>query len=268
LDSTDTAADAFIHYLDLTSTLRFFQQYKERTFEALELHTAVRVLDAGCGVGTDVFALADRTGPGTTVCGVDLDEALVAEASARAVAEGLDSIEFRTADVTALPFEDATFDACRADRVTVHVPDAARAVRELARVCRPDGVVFVGDPDYGTLVVDADADFPTRAVLAAYADGFGNPYVARRLPALFRQAGLVDVSVVADTFVVADHAVATQVFELPLIAERARERGVLSAAAAVHWIDHLRERGERGDFFAAITGFGVRGRKPQIGRTA
>ena len=90
--------------------------------------------------------MAERFGPGTTVCGVDLDEALVAEASARARAEGADGVAFRTADVTALPFDNSTFDACRADRVVVHVAGAARAVHELARVCRGGGTVFVSDP--------------------------------------------------------------------------------------------------------------------------
>ncbi|MEQ4305099.1 methyltransferase domain-containing protein [Plantactinospora sp. B6F1] len=261
-----TAADggeAFVHYLDLTSTLRFFQRYKERSYSALDLDAAARVLDAGCGVGTDAFALAERIGPDGVVHGVDVDRHLVDEAVARAAAEGWsERARFHLGDVTDLPFPDGSFTACRADRVLVHVAEAGTAVRELARVCRPGGVVFVSDPDYATVVIDAARPELTDTIVRAYAAGLASPYVAHRLPLLFRQAGLRDVTVSADTFVVSDLAVAQQVLELDLMAERAVRSGAVDRRAADGWLEDLGERASRHEFFAAVTGFGVRGRKP------
>jgi ubiquinone/menaquinone biosynthesis C-methylase UbiE len=41
---------------------------------------------------------------------------------------------FEIADVQALPFEDDSFDACRAARLLEHVPDAELALTEMVRV--------------------------------------------------------------------------------------------------------------------------------------
>ena len=51
-------------------------------------------------------------------------------------------------DVHTLGFPDDTFDVVHAHQVLQHVADPVRALREMARVCRPGGVVAVRDSDY------------------------------------------------------------------------------------------------------------------------
>jgi len=46
-------------------------------------------------------------------------------------------------DVTAIPFPDASFDLVICSHVLEHVPDDRRAIRELARVLRPDGTALI-----------------------------------------------------------------------------------------------------------------------------
>ncbi|HEU0194414.1 MAG TPA: class I SAM-dependent methyltransferase [Gaiellales bacterium] len=89
------------------------------------------VLDAGCGTG-DFAALV--AAPDVTC--VDSSKAAVAETRRR----GLHAVQ---ADVRDLPFADGTFDVVVANWMLYHVPDRARAIRELLRVLTSTGR-FVG----------------------------------------------------------------------------------------------------------------------------
>jgi SAM-dependent methyltransferase len=89
------------------------------------------VLDAGCGTGEFAALIA---APDVTC--IDSSPAAVAAVRAR----GLNAV---LADVQELPFADGTFDVAVANWMLYHVPDRARAIRELARVLTPAGR-FVG----------------------------------------------------------------------------------------------------------------------------
>ncbi|HYN86212.1 MAG TPA: class I SAM-dependent methyltransferase [Pyrinomonadaceae bacterium] len=99
----------------------------------------LRVLEIGCGLGTDGAQFA-RAGAAYT--GVDLTEAAVALARRRFELEGLAG-EFRVADAERLEFADATFDLVYSHGVLHHTPDTARAVREVHRVLKPGGRAVV-----------------------------------------------------------------------------------------------------------------------------
>ena len=98
-----------------------------------------RVLDVGCGDGAYALAAARQ---GAHVVGVDASLPMIEVARARAA--GLD-VEFRQADAAALPFEDGRFDGVLAVTVLCFVPDAAAALREMARVLAPGGRLVLGE---------------------------------------------------------------------------------------------------------------------------
>jgi SAM-dependent methyltransferase len=96
-----------------------------------------RVLNAGAGQGSFSARLAER---GFEVTSVDASAAAVAVLERRAAGP------VAQADVADLPFEDETFDAAVLGEVLEHVPDDAAALREVARVIRPDGVLALSVP--------------------------------------------------------------------------------------------------------------------------
>jgi SAM-dependent methyltransferase len=97
-----------------------------------------RVLDSGTGAGTLALALAPLVGE---VVGVDLVPELI-EAARR---DAPSNATFVEADVSALPFEDFSFDLTCSRRTLHHVSRPELAVAELARLTRPGGRVFVDD---------------------------------------------------------------------------------------------------------------------------
>lgn len=104
-----------------------------------------RVLDAGCGVGGPMAAIA-RAVPGAVIDGVTLSPVQAGMARALLAGAGLsDRARVHVADYHALPFPDGTFDVALYLEVTGYSPDRAALYRETARVLRPGGVVYVKD---------------------------------------------------------------------------------------------------------------------------
>ena len=105
---------------------------------------AREILEVGCGIGVGP-AHAARTYD-CRVVGVDISERMVEWSRRRAREEGVqDRIEFRVADVLALPFEADRFDATLCESVLAFVADKEQAVRELVRVTKPGGYVGLNE---------------------------------------------------------------------------------------------------------------------------
>ena len=254
-------AGSFVVYLDTIGGVESVQAYKRRILGALGLADGMRALDVGCGTGDDVRAMAAIVGAGGAAVGVDVSEALIAEARRRAEADGV-TIELHVGDAQALPFADASFDVVRTERVLQHVNDPARMLAEMARVARAGGRIAAAEPDWETLVVDAGDRALARRILNARCDRVRNGWVGRQLAALFRDAKLADVGVSAETLILTDLALADALFELRGAAREAAAAGVVRDDEAAQFVGGLEAAATAGRFFAAATGFvavGTRG---------
>jgi SAM-dependent methyltransferase len=115
-------------------------------YVAERLAPGVEVLDVGCGPGTITVDIARRVAPGRVV-GVDASPDVIAAARRAAEDAGL-TVELAVGDVYALDHPDDAFDVVHAHQVLQHVADPVGALREMRRVCKPDGVVAVRDGIY------------------------------------------------------------------------------------------------------------------------
>jgi len=126
----------------------------DRLVKALELSGPERVLDVGCGRGLALIAVAKVLTTGKAV-GIDLWSAKdlsgnnVSNALTNAALEGVaDRVEVETADMRALPFANASFDAVISMTAIHNVPDRAgrdKALTEIARVLKPGGRAAIFD---------------------------------------------------------------------------------------------------------------------------
>jgi len=99
----------------------------------------LRVLEIGCGLGTDGAQFAKA---GAYYTGIDLTEAAIELARTRFEVSGLPG-EFFVADAENLDFAGDSFDLVYSHGVLHHTPDTARAVREIHRVLKPGGRAIV-----------------------------------------------------------------------------------------------------------------------------
>jgi SAM-dependent methyltransferase len=113
-----------------------------------------RILDLGCGRGAVLLLAAQHLTTGRAV-GVDLwrsadQSGNFAEATRRnAIAEGVaDRVELHTGDMTALPFEDNSFDVVVSSLAIHNISGRAgreKAIDEAVRVLRPGGRLMIAD---------------------------------------------------------------------------------------------------------------------------
>jgi SAM-dependent methyltransferase len=108
------------------------------------LRPGQRLLDVGSGPGTITADLASLVAPGEVVA-IEVDDD-----AASLTRQGAPGVDVRVADVHELPFADEEFDVVHAHQVLQHVADPVQALREMARVTRPGGLVAARDSDYAT----------------------------------------------------------------------------------------------------------------------
>ena len=146
---------------------------------------------------TRILAWASQQG--ARVYGVDISEAtaILARAAFEPKPNGLRGA---VADVRALPFRDASFDAIYSMGTIEHFDETQRAVEEMARVLKPGGRAIVGvpnryDPFLRPLVAAA------LQALGFYAYGYEKSFSRRALREMLERAGLEVVSETAILFI-------------------------------------------------------------------
>ena len=138
-----------IHDLEMTDhpvgTLAFFDDLDDYRFDKLRYlpqlvdfsaYRGQRLLEVGCGIGTDLVRFARG---GARVTGVDLAETAIDLARKNFALHTLVAEELRVANGEALPYADATFDVVYGHGVIQYTADPAQLIRECHRVLKPGG---------------------------------------------------------------------------------------------------------------------------------
>ncbi len=160
------------------------------TLSALQkivLPAGARILDLGCGQGETTRLLAKRF-ENARATGLDQNAALIEKAKTIPVPAGAE-LTFMTGDAQRLPFDDGVFDLVFTRYLLTHLPDPAAAISEMRRVCKAGGVVFAQEPDF----IGGESYPPSEAysrINKYFQSLFQDPFIGRKLPTLFRAAGL------------------------------------------------------------------------------
>lgn len=162
----------------------------------LQPGSARSILDAGCGSGWAARMIA-KAAPSASVVGVDREPRYVDFARRKAASEGLTKVRFEVGDLTSLPFADGEFELVWSKHVLQWVAARSQALAEMVRVTRPGGRIVCANFD-GFCLEHFPQDAQVQADMARFMSAAGvafgfDPYLGRKLPALFRDAGLVNV---------------------------------------------------------------------------
>jgi ubiquinone/menaquinone biosynthesis C-methylase UbiE len=106
-----------------------------------------RILEVACGRGGFSRLLASK---GAMILGADFSESAVRIAKEKLLRDPAlaDRVTYMQADAQNLPFGDRTFDIVISCETIEHVPDERAALREMYRVCKPGGSLYLTTPNY------------------------------------------------------------------------------------------------------------------------
>ena len=104
-----------------------------------------RVLDDGCGGGGMTVSFAEES---DAVVGIDLSDRFAAAGTVLAREKGVANVSFARTDGQALPFRDDAFDTVFSHAVIEHVANPLVYLREIRRVLKPGGWVFLQTAPY------------------------------------------------------------------------------------------------------------------------
>jgi SAM-dependent methyltransferase len=190
----------YVHGYDTRESVRL-QDQAQTLIDLLHADTAYpdgsTVLEAGCGIGAQTVPLA-RYSPGARIVSVDISADSVAQAKAKVDAAGLRNVQFRQADIYALPFDAQSFDHVFVCFVLEHLSRPIDALTTLKRLVRPCGTITVIEGDHGSAYFHPDDDAAHAAIrcqIELQRTAGGNALIGRQLYPLLQQAGFDAVRV-------------------------------------------------------------------------
>ncbi len=193
-------ASAYLHGYDLKELQRL-QDQASTLVDLLHADTSFpagsKVLEAGCGVGAQTVAIAERS-PGALITSIDVSEVSLRDARKVIEANRLSNVTVLQGDIFALDFPPASFDHVFLCFVLEHLPRPEEALRALKRVLKPGGTITVIEGDHGSTFFHPDSEYARRAIqcqVTLQARAGGDALIGRRLYPLLGHAGFFDVTV-------------------------------------------------------------------------
>ena len=194
LDAGYALGRTMLEYERLRTQARMWEVPTGRLLDQVGIGPGASCLDAGCGPGETMRAMAERVGPAGSVLGIDVDAPLGAMALETLHGDGHRQCAFRAHDLTdggSIP--GAPFDLVYARLLLFHLPQRVDVLARLWEAVAPGGHLLVQDFDLRGISslpqLDSVAEglrFVTDAFGAASAD----VSAGARLPQLFAQAGV------------------------------------------------------------------------------
>lgn len=124
---------------DYPVVARHLMPISSETVTTIGIHAGDRLLDVGVGTGN---AAIEAARIGARVTGIDLTPAQFDRARARCEAEEVD-VDLRIGDAQDIDVPSGSFDVVLSVMGMIFAPDHARAIAEMARVCRVGGTVAI-----------------------------------------------------------------------------------------------------------------------------
>ena len=231
-----------------------------RQFEACGISAGWRCWEVGAGGPALPRKIADRVGPTGHVLATDIDDAWAKGAVSA-------NVEVRVHDVTGAPPE-GLFDLVHARLVLVHVRERANALRHMIAALKPGGWLVIEDADPALQPLSCiDPYGPAQDLANRIRSGFrallakrgADLSFGRKLPRMFREAGMEHVSAEAYFPIAMPECIPLELGTIAMIRDDLLAHGIATEDEIARHLDNVR-RGKLD--LSQPPMISVRGRKP------
>jgi ubiquinone/menaquinone biosynthesis C-methylase UbiE len=147
-------APAFIgHFLD--SNYRRKLQPPDKLIERSGIQAGMKILDLGCGSGAYTTFVARAVGEKGRVYALDIEQKMLKQLEKKLASpenQDIKNVEIINKSAYEMPFNDNSLDLVYMVTVLQEISDRQRALKEVKRILKPDGILavteFLPDPDY------------------------------------------------------------------------------------------------------------------------
>jgi ubiquinone/menaquinone biosynthesis C-methylase UbiE len=239
-----------------------FDPVSLRQFDACGIAEGWRCWEVGAGGSALVQAVADRVGSTGHVLATDIDASWT-EPAARG------NVEIRVRDVADDPPPATSFDLVHARLVLVHVARRELAFRNMASVLKPGGWLVVEDADPALQPLSCiDVQGPEEELANRVRAGFrtllsgrgADLSFGRKLPRMFHEAGLEDVTAEAYFPIRHPQCVPLEIATVRMLRKDLEDRGIVTSDEVEKHLENV--RAGRLDLSQPPM-ISVRGRKPR-----
>ena len=190
----------YVHGYDQRENIRL-QDQASSLVELLHADTRYssgsRVLEAGCGVGSQTTTLA-RNSPLAQFTSLDISGSSVAEAKQKIERAGFTNASFQQGDIFRLPFQPESFDHIFVCFVLEHLARPVEALKCLKNLLKVGGTVTVIEGDHGSAYFYPDSEAAHKAIecqVELQKRAGGNANIGRELYPLITTAGFSAIQV-------------------------------------------------------------------------
>jgi ubiquinone/menaquinone biosynthesis C-methylase UbiE len=242
--AVDQAASSasYVSALEAFDGIEQLQELKSIARQRGGIAPGKNILDVGCGFGLETLRLAALGPPRGLIAGVDKSADFIQGARDRAAAAKL-KIDFRVADAMALPFDVATFDCVRAERLLIYLDDVTGAISEMRRVAKPGGGLALIEPEFSSTTVNLPNRPLVRRVMAHEVDtAVVVSWLPGQLPGILADHGFTSIEM-ASRVLVFPQGLGAMYFRS--VGHKAAEAGIITPGELQEWshgVDSLHDQ--------------------------
>lgn len=156
----------------------------------------MNVLDMGCGNGITSSFMAEYVHAGS-VLGVDFSETLIANAKLLKVEKNISNLKFSVGNIYSMSVSENKFDFIYCRLLFQHLNEPVKALRNIARLLKPDGIICIVDIDDSWLMLYPELEDARsliyRSAKSQENDG-GSRYIGRKLSAYLHSADFSEIN--------------------------------------------------------------------------
>lgn len=156
----------------------------------LALRPGEKVLDLGCGRGTETIQAAELISPSGFAWGIDLTPVMINAAKDQAREAGVENVEFLLSSIEQIPFATGSIDALISNCAINHVADKLSVYSEIYRVLSPGGRFVISD-----IMTNKSLPLEIKEDSEAIAACFGGAITVKEYEKLLGSAGFQEIEI-------------------------------------------------------------------------